>query len=129
MPPSPSARAPPRVAASIAWTAWTPVGSGSATPARRQNIFMPWNMFWQSPQEQLSQPSAKSTPSARSDRMGATPLFSFMLLRGLWATRAPARAIAAISSGAIQTPCAMVVRGPRTPTSAMWRIIEPPCRP
>ena len=75
-----------------------PSGCGSPTAASRQNIFIAWNMLWQSPQLQLSQPSATLTPACIAACIGATPLFSFRLLIGLCATPAPCSAISAISS-------------------------------
>ncbi len=67
------------------------------------------------------------TPSQDSARIGATPLFNFMLLIGLWATLAPRSASSGISLGDNHTQCAKVVFGVSSPTSSSQRIIEPPC--
>jgi len=46
---------------------------------------------------ELSQPRLMFTPSQDSARIGATPLFNFMLLIGLWATLVPRSASSGIS--------------------------------
>ena len=97
-PASPTARAPPMVAASIASQASTPDGSPSMPCASSAYIFIAWNRFWQSLQLQLSQPSARLMPARLKSISGATPFFSLRLASGLCTTPAPAAASWSISS-------------------------------
>ena len=64
-PASPTAAAPPSVAARIASGASGVSRPGSPIAASPQKSFIDWNMFCTSEQAQLSQPSAISTPASR----------------------------------------------------------------
>ena len=115
-PSNPAVRAPPIVAALIASAAVGGPGSGWVIAASPAKSFMVWNMFWESLQLQLSQPSATLTPFLIYVRMGATPQRVFRLPTGLSTTLAPPSAIDSISAGFIHTLCARLVRGVSRPT-------------
>ena len=65
-----------------------------------------------------SVPSPTATPAASILTTGATPLASFMLLEGQWATPTPRAFRIAMSASVTQTPCAAMVRPLKTPSES-----------